>query len=258
MKLSELAADSIYAYRPRTSDDSAKPALVLEDKLWRSEWKWNNWDGAEKRTRQTVFSRAVKGDRAGSSSAYHANSWTCGVPVLIVNAEERFWMETRGDNRLLWGPFEILARALDEMDPFKLVEEGHDGRVRDGIKARVELAVPTFSRETQKVVVTLELVRPQTLVRDWKDFFAAAEKRAKEDADFKKRQQAMKAHNDQMAASISARVSTLLGEAEHYTNDGERYDVRRKPTNTGISKTYQVSEEVLLKLLALAERSSSQ
>lgn len=259
MKLSDLVSDVVFAYRPRTSDSSAKPALVVEDKLWRYDEVWNNWDGAEKRTRQLVVTRAKKGDRAGSSNGYSSRNWRCGVPVLVIDEEDYMWSPERGERQLAYTAQEILTKAAEEMNPFKLVEEGYDGRFKEGwVVARKTFQVATAGGQTKGVTVTLEFVRPQTLTKQWAPHLKAVLREEQEQAEYKARLARMKTANDDTANRIRNRIDNIVGPADHYDSHGERYDARRKHTSTGISKTYMVSEEILLKLLALAERSNSQ
>lgn len=258
MKLAELVEGLVHAYRPRTSDSSAQAALVLEQKLWMREDKWANWDGAPTRTKQTIVRRASKGDRAGRSDNYTARSWVCGVPALIIDGSEYLWTPARGERQLAWSPAEIFERALSQMNPFKLISEGHDGRFSDDIRPRMAMDVPTVGGDTDKVHITLELIRPQTLLKQWGPYFKGVLRDQQEKATYEVRLDQMRKANDALAADIQSRADSLVGPAESHTSDGARIDLRRTETKTGISKSYVVSEEMLLKLLSLAERSSSQ
>lgn len=257
MKLTELEEGLIYAYRPRTASSHAQPAKVIEPKLWRQDEKWDHWDGEPKRTRKTVVSRARKGDRAGRSDAWHASSWAIGVPVLVIEAEDYMWIPGEVRTHFTELPFVIFSRAWKAMNPHKLLEEGHDGRFTGEIHARTTLDVPLSDGSTRSVSVRLEFIRPQALISKWNPYIANKKEQAEQEAAFKKEQANLRGRNNLMAASIRNRVDALLGEGRH-DDLGERTDLHRKPTSTGISTTYEVREETLLKLLMLAEKGSSQ
>jgi len=255
MKLAELEDKLIYAYRPRTSEDVARPAKVVEPKLWRRDEVWGYWDGAEKRTKQTVVTRAQKGDRAGRSDSWSARSWAVGVPVLIIDEMDYMWVSAK--TRIMELPFVIFAKAWAQMNPHKLVEEGHDGRFTGDISARTTVEVPMSDGSTRSVKVTLEFVRPQALIDGWNSHAARKKEQAEQEILHNEAESRRRAQNNLVASEIRNRVQNLLGE-ERLSSRGERYDLHRKDTSSGISTTYEVSEETLLKLLALAEKGSGQ
>ena len=254
MKLIELADKGIYAYNPRTSDRHAQPAQVVEAKLWRRDEKWGNWDGAEKRFKQTVVSRAVKGDRAGRSDGWSATSWAIGVPVLVLNAGEYMWTDAKVKIAEL--PYLIFAKAWHQMNPDKLVEEGHDGRFTEESPSRTEVDVRMSDGTVQAFTVTLEFVRPQAILQDWNPYLTEKKAAIERNAAFEAERAEAKRKRDLVAMSIRTSVDALLGPAERYDNESERRDLHRTSVSTG--NTYQVSETTLLKLLALAQKGSSQ
>ncbi len=254
MKLVELADKGMYAYRPRTSDKLARPVQAVEAKLWRSDETWGHWDGAEKRTKQYVVTRAVKGDRAGRSDSWTALSWAIGVPVLVLDATDYMW--TKAKVRIAELPYLIFAKAWHQMNPDRLVEEGHDGRFTGEIQQRTKVEVRMSDGGTQLIGVSLEFIRPQALLQDWNSYLAERKTAIEQDAAFEAERQERQHKRDLTAASIRTAVDALLGPADRYDNDAERVDLHRTSVSTG--STYEVSEATLLKLLALAQKGSSQ
>lgn len=256
MKLGELEDKLIYAYRPRTSDSSAQPAKVVEATLWRRDEVWANWDGSDKRTKETVVTRAKKGDRAGRSDAWTHKNWAIGVPVLVIEEGDHRWHSAGVQFTEL--PFVIFARAWEQMNPDKILDEDHDGRFSftKKLSSRTTVDVPMSDGTTQSVTVRLEFVRPQTLIEKWNPYIAAKKETAEQERIVKDQQAERRRRSNLTASSIRNKVDALLGSPGQYDHNAERLDLHRKSSSTGISTTYEVSEETLLKLLALAEKGS--
>jgi hypothetical protein len=254
MKLAELADKAMYAYRPSTSDNRAQPAQVVEARLWRRDEKWDIWDGEPKRTRQTVVTRAVKGDRAGRSDGWSATSWAIGVPVLVLDARDYMW--TTAQVKIAELPYLIFAKAWHQMNPDHLVEEGHDGRFTKEFPAKTDVEVRMSDGSTQSFVVRLEFVRPQTLIQEWNSYMADKKTAIERSAAFEAERAEKQRRENLRASSIRNKVDALLGAPDSYDENVERPDLHRKSVSTG--NTYEVSEETLRRLIALAEKGSSQ
>jgi hypothetical protein len=254
MKSSELTEKTIYAYNPRPSANQGQPAQLVEARMWRRDEKWDTWDGEPKRTKQTVVHRAVKGDRAGRSDGWSATSWAIGFPVLVLNAYDYNWTTTRVKIAEL--PYLIFAKAWNQMNPDRLVEEGHDGRFTTESPTRTQVDVRMSNGEIEQFTVTLEFVRPQALIQDWNSYLGEKKSAIERNAAFEAEQAEKRHQRDMTAMSIRASVDVLLGLADRYDNDSERSDLHRTSVSTG--NTYEVSEETLLRLLKLAQKGSSQ
>lgn len=257
MKTSELSANTVYAYKERPSSWASHPAFLVETALWKWADTWGNWGGSETRTQARVWTRAKKGERPGSSAYFHASSWQIGIPLLVVEASD-YRFSSEADNEIVTAPGAILQLALAKMNPLGLFAEGHDGRATGDIKTWTEVQVYLADGSTEMVTVSLKLVRPQSIQKEWSAYVEEARKAAVAKVDYETKRAERQAENDKTAVEIVRRTTALLGDEREasFTLTGERYDLRRD--GSGISTTYQVSESVLLKLLALAEKGSSE
>jgi hypothetical protein len=109
--------------------------------------------------------------------------------------------------------------------------------------------------KTVSVCVDLEFVRPQTVITEWSQHLLNKRAEELQKAENEQKRAEKRAKSDAIAQDITSRVTTLLDDADEapYTGTGERWDVRRTISS---GTTYEVSEEILLKLLALAEKST--
>ena len=148
---------------------------------------------------------------------------------------------------------------MAETSVLKIVDGAHDGRQTETIQTGTRVEVDLAGGGTEEIKVTLELVRPQTIASTWSEFSKEAEAEAvrKVESDTLKAQ--WKAENDAVAFDVSSRLAQLLGEPTGgYDFRSERRDCHRTSTSSGRSSTYAVSEETLLKLIALAEKASGE
>lgn len=260
MKTTELTPKNTYALQARAGGD-ASPALVLENVLWTERDQWFPVEDQEKREVRRVLRRAEKGERAGTNARWYAGSYRkTGVPVLRFGAGDyRFMASARV--RITNTPQELLTVALSKMDVMELVDSGQSifHTDEDGQSHRMTSTTvwaQCADGSTEEISVVLELVRPQVLVSTWADYIEGAEKAALEKARLNQKRNERLAENTKTAHSIRDRVTALLGDGDNQRYDfrDERYDLRRSSTNTGISTTYLVSQDVLLKLLELAEQ----
>lgn len=109
---------------------------------------------------------------------------------------------------------------------------------------------------TQSFVVRLEFVRPQTLIQEWNSYMADKKTAIERSAAFEAERAEKQRRENLRASSIRNKVDALLGAPDSYDENVERPDLHRKSVSTG--NTYEVSEETLRRLIALAEKGSSQ
>jgi hypothetical protein len=154
-------------------------------------------------------------------------------------------------------PYLIFAKAWHQMNPDRLVEEGHDGRfTTDAMRSTSTVEVRMSDGSTQSFVVRLEFVRPQTLIQEWNSYMADKKTAIERSAAFEAERAEKQRRENLRASSIRNKVDALLGAPDSYDENVERPDLHRKSVSTG--NTYEVSEETLRRLIALAEKGSSQ
>lgn len=250
MKTAELAEGLIYATKERLSG-TAYPALLLEKGMWREKDEWGNWDGAEKRTRARIVRRAP-GVRAESWRGWGADYSKTGLPVLVLKLTEWDFTEGAKDNQVVESPLEILERAKDNMNVMGLVAENHDGRTTTTTRKSVTIRVQTVKGIARKVVVELELMRPQQIVSQWGPYAKAEarEREAREAVTEATAEHKTRVANQEQA--ITTRLNALLG-AENVA----RHYFHREWSSDGTSTTYEVSAEIIEQLLTLAEKGMS-
>lgn len=253
MKTSLLTANRVYAIKTDTYSQEA-PVLLIESVMWKCEDTWGRWDGAERGFKARTYTRAAKGDRAGRGASTHSTFSLVGLPVLKAAVWSGRFTST-GDEAIVTEPSAMFHQALAKMNLQALFAEGCDGRKPEGVHFSMTVSVTLADGSTEPVTVTLEYLRPQVFQSLWIDYVEEKRKGDLARADYETKKAERQVENDKTAFEIISRTDTLLGRPTTYKYNGERYDLHRK--STGISTTYEVSEELLLKLLALAEKESA-
>lgn len=261
MKTAELRTEATYALR-ESSYSATYPVMVLEQALWT---KRDDWFTAEdcRTVQRRIILREKKGARAGRRDGYLYSR--TGVPVLKLGvSDHRFLSSASPEHQIVDSAHDLLARALEKIPVMDLVDSGRsvvdeddEGRKHYRLKTTVEARYA--DGETREVEVSLALVRPQALIDGWDSHLGQAEKEALAEAERERDMAELREASDKRAWNIRDRVTALLedGDETRYNSRDERYDVHREQTSSGFSTTYQVSESVLLKLLALAEKGSA-
>lgn len=251
MKTAELASGLIYATKDRPSLLNAHPSLLLDTALWRTEDAWGNWDGAKERSKRRIVRKAPQGARVETNTSWGFDYRKTALPLLVLKVCAWDFSERAGDNQIVESPASILERARDHMNIMALVDEDHDGRVTESIRHNISIRVETVKGVARKVEVELELMRPQQILSQWGPYAKqeAREAEAKEAA--AKATAERKNQATEQSKSLSARLNTLL---ERDTT--QRSGFRRQWTSSGTSTTYEVSAEIIERLLDLAEKGS--
>lgn len=257
MKTADLAEGYTYAFVERSTSD-VKAALLLDLALWWDGDQWANWDGGEKRTRARVVRKAPKGSRVARSKSW-GDYFTIGLPFLVLEVWDFSFSERAGDDRITEDPHAILERARDAMNVMDLVAENHDGRSTERIHSSITLRVPTAKGVARKVTVSLMLARPQQISTGWTTHVETAEREAAAKAATAKRFAEAATKSRAQGQDFVSRITALMGDGDtvRYDHSDERYDFHREWTSSGMSSTYQVSAEVIARLLDLAEKGAS-
>lgn len=248
MKSSSLTVNGIYATK-KGSYASVRPALVLDKKNWVSREQWVDSPTGGPRLKTRVYTPAEKGDRASAGS--YRSSTEVGIPVLRISKDGYYWSETTDSNlRIVDQPDVILQKARLAMNTDAVFSTGEGS-----MSTSAAIAVRTFDGELDTVSVHLEFFRPQSFIASWADHVEEARKLSLKKVEWEMAKAERQAKSNATSQDIMSRVSKLVDHPNNYTLSGERYDLRRK---AGSTTTYEVSEEMLLKLLALAEKGSDQ
>lgn len=262
MKTSELTAKATYAYSERPSYGSTYPALVLEKVLWTEKDAWYRDDEGKRVSRRHLV-RAEKGDRAGTKSGWGRDFKKTGIPVLKLDLSDwHFGVDNEQPTRITDTAPELLVKGAEQLKLMELVDSGESvfGQDEEGQsfrKTKTKVVAHTADGGEITVTVELELVRPQTLLLIWHEHVEAAERGRKARAEHVQKQNEKKAASDTMARDIASRLDALLGADKSHTHGGERYDAYRRDAYHG-GTTYLVDQDLLLKLLALAEKGANQ
>jgi hypothetical protein len=253
MKTAELSTDLAYVLR-KGEHGSSFPVLVIETLLWVERDVWRMINGTNTKVR--VVRRAEKGARVGRGTSTYDYKLT-GLPVLRLNANQYDFRDgANPEDQIIDSPKDLLAEALKLHEALDLVDS--DTPVfQDGKKyRRVSVDARYADGQVRSVTVEFELVRPQDIRQEWGAFIDDERARILQEAEWARQRAERQASSNEQAYGISSRVTALLGEpANGYDHNAERRDIHRK-LNT--SSTYEVSHELLVKLLALAEGSSTQ
>lgn len=257
MKTADLAQDLTYAVSERLSS-TPSVGLLLDTVLWRESDEWGNWDGASARTRARIVRKAPKGARVEKSSNWR-NFYRNGLPVLVLKVTAWDFSEGARDNQIVESPASILERARDTMDVMGLVAEDYDGRSTATTRRSITIRVQTVKGAARKVTAELELMRPQQVVSQWDPY---VKREAEETATKAAIARQMAEARDQSVAQgqdFVTRLTALMGDGDsvRYNASDERYDFHRKWTSGNVSSTYEVSADVIARLLDLAEKGAT-
>lgn len=257
LKTADLAKDLTYATKERFSG-TAYPGLLLEKVMWCEKDEWANWDGAENRSRARIVRRAP-GVRAEGHQGWGRDYQKTGLPVLVLKLTDWNFTEGAKDNQVVESPASILERARDAMNVMGLVADTFDGRPTATTRKSITIRVQTVKGIARKVVAELELMRPQQFLSQWGPFVKAQAREREARKAIAEAVAKRKDEGERQAYDFSRRITELLGDEENarYTDSSERYDFHRKWTGDGTSRTYEVSADVIEKLLALAEKGAS-
>jgi hypothetical protein len=258
VKTADLTPGQTYAVTERLSS-TPSVGLVLETALWREKDEWANWDGAESRSVARIWRKAPKGARVEGRQGWGRDYQKTGLPVLVLKSVGAYdFSERAGDNQIAETAQDILERARDNMNVMGLVAENHDGRRTDTTRRQIVIRVQTVKGTARKVTAELELMRPQQIASLWAPFVKREAEQAATKAAMAKSFAEASAQSVAQGQEFTARLSALLGDEKGPRNaSDERYDFHRKWTSTNISSTYEVSADVIARLLDLAEKGAS-
>lgn len=252
MKTADLKTDGIVYMHRKGQYAYERPVLVLEARNWTERDSYVTVDGERKKIRE--IHRSEKGTRVGRGQGY-VNYKLTGIPVLRLNVSEwDFREDADGDSRIIDSPLELLREAAELHDALALVDAETD--VFSGGKSyrRVSVDARYADGQIRSVSVEFDLVRPQDLHKEWDVWVAEQAALRLQEAEWAMQRAEKQNKAVTEASEITRRVDALMGSAERYDHNGERYDIHRK-NSTG--STYEVSHELLVKLLAMAEGSST-
>lgn len=254
MKTAELNTTTAYMHR-KGQYGSERPVLVLEARNWTEKDTWTRVDGNSKKIR--VIRRSEKGVRVGSGRrGYIGDYKMTGIPVLRLGADS--WNFKDGgdpDSTIIDDPAVLLQEALKLHNGLELVDT--EQNVFDDGKAfrRVSVDARYADGQIRTVTVEFDLVRPQDLHQEWDAWIKAENARKLQEAQWAQEKAERHQVATRQAYDISSRVTDLMGDEPRYDHNGERYDLRRK---SGSTSTYEISHELLVKLLGMAEGSSTE
>lgn len=265
MKTADITPLATYALREK-SYGSTNVALVVENVLWVEKAEWFPKADGSGREERRILRRAGKGSRAGSGSNWGRAYSKTGIPLLKLSSSDYMFMNgTDVERRIVDTAHELLTRAMEKLQLLDLVDSGQsvffvndEGQTRR--KTRTTVQARYADGHTGEVSAELELVRPQAILLGWDEHLKAAEKEAVRKAELDQRRSEAKAESNKTAWSIRDRVGALLDDVDQqrYNPHDERYDVHREWTGSGFSSKYEISQDTLLKLLALAEKGTNQ
>jgi hypothetical protein len=256
VKTADLAQDLIYAVTERLSS-TPSVGLLLDTVLWRESDEWGNWDGASARTRARIVRKAPKGARVEKSSGWR-DFYRNGLPVLVLKVIAWDFSERAGDDQIVESPASILERARDNMNVMGLIAEDHDGRPTATTRRSITIRVQTAKGAARKVTAELELMRPQQVVSQWGPYVKEHARQAAAKAAIANSLAEASAQSVAQAQGFVERLNALLGDEKGpRQHQGERYDFHRKWTSGNVSSTYEVSADVIARLLDLAEKGAS-
>lgn len=259
MKTADLAKGQTYAVTERLSS-TPSVGLVLETALWREKDEWATWDGADTRSVARIWRKAPKGARVEARQGWGRDYQKTGLPVLVLKSVGAYdFSERAGDDQIAESAQDILERARDNMNVMGLVAENHDGRRTDTIRRQITIRVQTVKGAARKVNAELELMRPQQINSLWAPY---VKREAEETATKAAIARQMAEARDQSVAQgqdFVTRLTALMGDGDsvRYNASDERYDFHRKLTSGNVSSTYEVSADVIARLLNLAEKGAS-
>lgn len=254
MKTADLSTDLAYLSH-KGKHGSKRPVLVVETRLWVERDVWRMIDG--KNTKVRLVRRAEAGARVGTGRSSSYDYKLTGIPVLRLNASEyNFRDDGSPENTIVDSPKDLLAEALKLHDALDLVDT-QTPVFQEGKKyRRLSVDARYADGQVRSVEVEFDLLRPQDIHQEWGAFIESERARLLQEAEWARAKAERQAKANEQAYSVSSRVTALLGESTlGYDHNAERRDLRRK---SGSSSTYEVSHELLLKLLALAEGSSTE
>jgi hypothetical protein len=244
MKTKDLTIGTTYAYRDG-QDRDAYPAMVLDTKLWTIDDKMKSVGNSSFRT--------VKAVREASPGVRACNSgWrkpAVGIPVLRLAIGQYFFS---GDRTYVETAHELLELAADKISIESLRGE-YDEYPSDRMTVEVEATFEDGG--TCKVMVELQMVLPQHLLKLWTPYLIEVEEGSKAQAAWAKREKDEQTAIKGETQDIMRRLDALVGaNPSSYASDGNdlRRDLQRHKDYTG---DFTISKELLLTLLGLAEDS---
>lgn len=250
MKTSELVIGSIYAQCRRRDmyETDTYAVMVLDTKLWRMGNEWT--DGPEGgRVKKFSFRPAPKGLRAHEGD-YRNDYRATGVPVLKLDTSAYRWNSTIRDEMALVDTADsILRKAAEQLG----IEQASDA---EGFHDSRSTTVAVTMRDGSKggVRVVLDTVLPQTVQGAWTSYLKERDRllQVAQEQAIRKAKEADLRRTAQ--SGIKARLDALLGEEKSspWSSTENRFDVRPS------GKDFTITEETLLRLLALAEKGSEQ
>jgi len=263
VKTADLLQDQTYAVVERFSSIPSV-GLLLDKALWREKDERDTWDGTSSstRTRPRTVRKAPKGARIEKSQGWGLTYEKTGLPVLVLKLGAYDFSERAKSNQITESAKTLLERARDTMNIMDLVAEDHDGCVTATIQRSITIRVKTVKGTALKIPAELELMQPRQLTSTWD---AYTERKVREDAAKVAIVQSLAeatARSAEQAQGFVTRLTALMGDGDnvHYNASGERYDFHRKWTSDNSSNsrsTYEVSADIIARLLDLAEKGPS-
>lgn len=254
MKTNELTEMAVHAHRENTYSYGESAVLVLEKALWTEKDDWfPQGEGLPSRTLRVV-NRAEKGVRPGRGVRGYSRMYkTTGIPVLMLKGLHTHDFLPDAHDQVIDTPHQLLVEALKQIHPMQWVDSGNP--IPSERSAEVE--VHYVSGKVKKAQVEFTVVRPQTITSKWNDRLEEMRREKLQKAEWARQKAEKKAASVAKAQEIVARVDKLVGDVARYDHNGERYDLHRKHSSSGVSTTYEVSQELLLKLIEMAEKGSA-
>ena len=242
MKTTDLAAFGTYGLMVRSSE-WMRPALVLDTKPWMHGEKTIRRNGELVRIHELV--PAPKQRLKPEDNPY--TGFSVGIPVLVLNHSALRWFSDQEDeHRIVTPPGDALNRVADEIR----LEDTQDLQTPESRLHTMKVSLTMATGRLIEADAQLMLVRPQHLIGPWSA--ELKEQDANRQAHLARVSEADKIRTraDLLDHQISDRLDRLLGAVPRREYNGLRPDVVRL---RGAGE-FQVSEELLLRLLELAER----
>lgn len=241
MKTSDIVVGKVYAQKNRPSMFFAYPVLVLAKDLWQVN---SNFAGV------TMVRKAAPGEKAGTTKSgwtYGRNVETVGIPILRLAVENRdFWESTQIERRISSNVNveEILGKARDTMGVLGLIADDHDGRPTKENRVGMTVEAAMADGSTDELRVDFDVVRPQQIIGGWAEYLTASEEEFRESLRRAERQREIAAERRDADLDIISRAETLTD-----------MDSSCEP-HRGIDGWFQISREMLTKLVEAAEKGS--
>lgn len=242
MKTTDLVHSSVYGLMVRSSD-WMRPALVLDTKPWMHGQKTVR--KGEDLVRVYELVPAPKQRLKAEENPY--TDFSVGIPVLVLNHSALRWFSDQEDeHRIVTPPRQVLERAAEGVR----LEETQDLQTSAPRLHAFKVSLTMADGRQIEADAQIMLVRPQHLIGAWSA--ELKEQDANRQAHLARVSESDKVRTraDLLDHQIADRVDHLLGPVARLEYNGLRPDVVRL---RGAGE-FQVSEELLLRLLELAER----